>query len=374
MSRSPVSNRTFHDVTSLARSTDVLAPAATAGATCRPVDGILDAIGSTPLIRLSRFLDRSDIALYAKVEYFNPGGSMKDRPAAEMLRCAIECGQVGPDTLVVESSSGNMGIGLAQACRYHGLRFRCVVDPRTQEHNLKILRAYGAEIDLVAEPDEKTGDFLTARLRRVREIIASEPDAYWPNQYANENNPRAHQMGTMREIDEALSGEVDLVFVATSSTGTVRGCAEYLRAHDRDTSIVAVDAFGSVLFGGRPADRHIPGLGAGVVPPLAKGRRYDDVTRVTALDCVVGCRRLVDREGILVGGSAGGVVNTIRHYAPALAPGTTCVAVLGDSGTRYLDSVYSDAWVETELGCTPNELQRAVSEPDPIWTPSSLAS
>ena len=334
-----------------------------------PVDGVLGAIGNTPLIRLSRFLDRDDIELYAKIECLNPGGSMKDRPAAQMLRNAIETGRVGADTLVVESSSGNMGIGLAQACRFYGLRFRCVIDPRTEDHNVKILRAYGAEIELVSEPDPETGDLLTARLRRVREIVASERNAYWPNQYANHNNPLAHEVGTMREIDEALSGAIDVLFVATSSTGTARGCAEYLRAHNRDTSVVAVDAFGSVLFGGRSHPRQIPGLGAGIVPPLAKSRRYDDVVRVTALDCVIGCRRLVAREGILVGGSAGGVVNAIRRCAPALAPGTRCVAILADSGTRYLDSVYSDDWVNAELNCSPEQLNRAVDAPDPtcVW-------
>lgn len=348
--------------------------ARTTNPTPGPVEGILDAIGATPLVRLSRFLDRPDIDLYAKLECLNPGGSMKDRPANEMLRRAIATGEIGPDTLIVESSSGNMGIGLAQACRYHGLRFRCVIDGRTEEHNVKILRAYGAEIDLVTEPDAATGDLLAARLARVREILASEPDAYWPNQYANEHNPLAHQLGTMREIDEALSGTADYVFVATSSTGTARGCDEYLRAHHRSTAIVAVDAWGSVLFGGPPQPRHIPGLGAGVVPPLADRGRFSDVLHVSALDCVVGCRRLVEREGILAGGSAGGVVNAVRRRAPDLAPGTTCVAILGDSGTRYLDSLYSDEWVHSRLGVAPADLRAAVSAPDACRSSAAAAS
>ena len=348
--------------------------AAATPVTGRPVEGILEAIGGTPLVRLSRFLDRSDIELYAKVECLNPGGSMKDRPAAEMLREAIATGQVGPDTLVVESSSGNMGIGLAQACRYHGLRFRCVIDPRTEELNVKIMRAYGAEIDLVTEPDKATGDLLAARLNRVREILASERDAYWPNQYANLHNPLAHQLGTMREIDEALAGTADCVFVATSSTGTARGCDEYLRARNRSTSIVAVDAYGSVLFGGRPQPRHIPGLGAGIMPPLAEQDRFPDVVHVTAVDCVVGCRRLVEREGILAGGSAGGVVQAIRQRSPLLAPGTKCVVILGDSGTRYLDSVYSDEWVHSRLGLAPDDLRAAVRAPDPVRSDAEPAA
>lgn len=339
-----------------------------------PVDGILGAIGSTPLVRLSRFLDREDIELYAKIESLNPGGSMKDRPAAMMLNRAIETGRVGPKTLVVESSSGNMGIGLAQACRYHGVRFRCVIDPRAAQQNVQIMRAYGAEIELVTEPDKETGDLLVARLQRVREILASEADAYWPNQYANATNALSHRNGTMREIDEALGGSQDVVFVATSSTGTMRGCADYLRSHGRSAGLIAVDAVGSVLFGGRAAPRQIPGLGAGIVPPLAKNARHDDVVRVSAIDCVVGCRRLIDREGILAGGSAGGVASAIRRFTPLLPEGSVCVAVLADSGTRYLDTVYSDEWVESELGVSPDEVQRAVAEPDPVAIGTGLAS
>lgn len=335
-------------------------------------DNVLDVIGKTPLVRLHRFLDRRDIELYAKLEYLNPGGSMKDRPAARMLADAISSGQVGRGTLVVESSSGNMGIGLAQACRYHGLRFRCVIDRRTQDHNVKILRAYGAEVEVVEEPDPATGDLLTARLGRVREILATEPDAFWPNQYSNANNPLAHQLGTMSEIDDALSGRIDHVFVATSSTGTARGCAAHLRSRGRATSVVAVDAVGSVLFGGRPAERKIPGLGAGIEPPLARNQRFSDLVRVSAVDCVVGCRRLIDREGILAGGSAGGVLHAVRHQAASMPSGSRCVAILADSGTRYLDSVYSDDWVEHELGVGPADLAALASAPDP--TPTRLES
>jgi cysteine synthase len=130
-------------------------------------DGVLSSIGHTPLIRLNRLMPFAGFRLYAKLEAFNPGGSIKDRPALLILQEALRSGTVRPGTVVVESSSGNMGIGLAQACRYHGLRFICVVDSRTSEQNLRVLRSYGAEIDLVTEPDPASGELLQARLNRV---------------------------------------------------------------------------------------------------------------------------------------------------------------------------------------------------------------
>ncbi len=321
-----------------------------------PVDGIIEAIGRTPLVRLSQFLDRDDIDLYAKLEYLNPGGSMKDRPAARMLRQALADGLIGPDSVIVESSSGNTAIGIAQFCAVHHLRFRCVVDTRTQAQNMAILRAYGTEIDVVTEPDAVTGDFLRARLDRVQHLLETIPHSFWPNQYANLDNPRSHQHGTMFEIDAALEGDVDIVFVATSSTGTAGGCADYIRQHRLRTTVVAVDAVGSVLFGGHRAARKIPGLGAGTVPALARDRSFDQVERVTDLACVAGCRRLVRTEGILAGGSAGGVLQTIRALSPTLEPGSRLVAVLADSGTRYLDTVYNDDWVLDQLGATTERL------------------
>lgn len=329
------------------------------GSPCAPeiAQGVLEAIGATPLVQLTRYLDRSDIKLYAKLESHNPGGSAKDRPALQMLREAIESGKVNGATTIIESSSGNMGIGLAQACRYYGLRFVCVVDPRAQAQNLSIIRALGGETELVAKPLE--GDFLAARLARVSQLLETIPNSYWPNQYANTENPKAHELGTVREIDDALAGKVDYLFVATSSTGTIQGCRNYLRARGRKTQVVAVDACGSVLFGGTAGRRMIPGLGAGREPALARHQSFQHVHRVTDLDCVVGCRRAAAKEAMLVGGSSGGVLEAIRSAQDPLA-GKTCVAILHDSGTRYLDTVFNDQWVQQELGVSTKDLARMV--------------
>ncbi|QDT11921.1 2,3-diaminopropionate biosynthesis protein SbnA [Planctomycetes bacterium K23_9] len=320
--------------------------------------GVLDAIGNTPLVRFDRFLGRSDIRLFAKLEYANPGGSAKDRPARLMIEQALRRGDIHAGSTIIESSSGNMGIGLAQACRYHGLSFVCVVDPRAQSQNLEIIKALGGRIELVTLP--LNGDFLAARIAKVCQLLEETPDSYWPNQYANPDNPRSHCEGTVREIDDALGDELDVLFVATSSTGTAQGCRDYLRQRGRHVEVVAVDSVGSVLFGGSSGPRMIPGLGAGKEPALAKGQAFDRVARVSDLDCVVGCRRLAQREAVLVGGSAGGVLLTVDRMKEQLA-GKTCAAVLHDSGTRYLQTVFNDQWVAETLNCSSERLKQLVS-------------
>lgn len=324
------------------------------------VNGVLEAIGNTPLIRLSRYLDDPSIDLLVKLESANPGGSAKDRPARQMLEHARNTGRIDGDTVIIESSSGNMGIGLAQACRYHDLDFVCVVDPHAQPQNIAIMRALGARIETVTR--EVGGSFLGARLERVQQLQREIPNSFWPNQYANRQNAIAHDLGTIREIDRQLQGEFDYLFVATSSTGTAQGCRRFLHDHHRQTKIIAVDAVGSVLFGGIPGPRHIPGLGAGREPALARHQSFDGVFRVSDVECVVGCRRAVIREALLVGGSAGGVLEAIRTMQDELA-GSRCVAILHDSGTRYLDTVFDDGWVETVLDVRPEELAHRINQP-----------
>lgn len=312
--------------------------------------GILDAIGRTPLVRLDRVSPGGRLNVYAKLEGHNPGGSAKDRPALGILRRGIEVGAVRPDTVVVESSSGNMGIGLAQVCRYLGLRFICIVDARTTEQHIGILRAYGAEVDVVTVPDPETGEFLPARLKRVRELLASFESSFWPDQFGNEENPASHREGTIREIVAELGGEVDYVFCATSTCGTLRGCADYLRRNELPTRVVAVDALGSVIFGGPKAERIIPGLGSGLLPGVFRPELAYRYTHVTNLDCVVGCRRLVKREALLAGGSAGGVFTAFERLQEELPEGATCVLIFCDRGERYLDTIYSDDWVRQRFG------------------------
>lgn len=273
------------------------------------------------------------------------------------LKCSLKRGEISKETTIIESSSGNMGIGLAQACRYYGLRFICVVDPRAQKQNLKIIEALGGNIDLVTEP--LGGEFLTARISRVCELLEMIPNAHWINQYGNRDNPLAHCQTTIREIDDTLDGDFDVLFVATSSTGTAQGCRDYLRKRGHHADVIAVDAEGSVLFGGLPGRRLIPGLGAGKEPALAVSQVFEHVVRVSDLECVVGCRRMAAREAMLVGGSAGGVLMAVDRLKQQMA-GKRCVAILHDSGTRYLDTVFDNDWVHQSLNCSGNELRQLV--------------
>lgn len=316
-------------------------------------NSVLDAVGNTPLIRMSRVLADAPFETYAKFEGLNPGGSIKDRPARLIIQEALETGDVGAGTVVVESSSGNMGIGLAQACRYYGLRFICVVDPNATAQNLRILQAYGAEVSRVDSPDLATGEWLPARLTRVRELLDAHPKSFWPNQYSNLGNPRSHALTTMAEIDAALSGRVDVLFCATSTCGVLRGCIDYIRAHDLPTMVYAVDAVGSMIFGTEKAKRLIPGMGAGRKPELFRDDLADAVVQVSDIECVAGCRRLLHDEALFAGGSSGGILSAILRSRDAIPSGATCVAVLPDRGERYLDTVYCDAWVEAHLGALP---------------------
>jgi len=311
--------------------------------------GILSAIGNSPLVRLTHIFPTAQFSLFAKLEATNPGGSIKDRAAFTIIAEAMRQGQVKPGTTIIESSSGNMGIGLAQVCAYMGLRFICVVDPKTTSQNIGLLKAYGAEVDLVAEPDPRTGEFLQARIDRVQTLLGYISDSYWPNQYANRYNAIAHHQ-TMHEIVTALEGNLDYLFCATSTCGTVRGCAEYVQTHNLRTKIVAVDAIGSVIFGGKASKRLIPGHGASRRPELYQQDMVYECIFVSDLDCVVGCRRLVRHEAIMAGGSSGAVITAVEQIRHTIPNDATCVAILPDRGERYLDTIYSDSWVSEHFG------------------------
>jgi len=312
-------------------------------------EGILATIGNTPLVLLNRLFDDIDFQLYAKMESFNPGGSCKDRPAFAIIRQALNSGELREGSVVIESSSGNMGIGLAQACSFYGLRLICVVDPKTTTQNIRLIKAYGGEVDMVKHPDPVTGEYLQARIDRVNELLSIYEDSVWPNQYANLHNPLAHHQ-TMREIDLALDGAVDYVFCATSTCGTMRGCVEYVRENNLHTQVIAVDAVGSVIFGGKSGKRLIPGHGAAIMPPLFQPDLADRCVRVTDLDCVINCRRLARQEAILAGGSSGAVVSAVSMMRDEIHAGANCVMVLADRGERYLDTIYCDEWVEAHFG------------------------
>lgn len=322
---------------------------------------VLSTIGNTPVVRLSRVMKDAQFHLYAKLESFNPGGSIKDRAAISIISNAMESGQLEPGSTVIESSSGNMGIGLAQACAYFGFRFVCVIDPKATIKNIEVLRAYGAKIDLVSQPDPATGQFLQARINRVKMLLEVTPDSFWPDQYSNIYNAIAHRQ-TMHEIVTQMDGKIDYLFCAASTCGTLTGCGEYVRENNLPIKIVAVDAIGSVIFGGKHAKRLIPGHGAAVRPKLYRPDLVDQYVKVSDLDCVIGCRRLIKEEAILAGGSSGGVLMAIERLKGELPEDSVVVAIFADRGERYLDTIYSDEWVTRHFGDVSCVLQHEVQE------------
>lgn len=311
--------------------------------------GILQTIGRTPLVRLSKVFKEAHFQLYAKLESFNPAGSMKDRPALNIISRGVESGLIGPETVIIESSSGNMGIGLAQVCSYYGLRFICVVDAKITSQNIKMLKAYGAEVDQVMDADPVTGEYLQARINRVKALLGEYEQSFWPNQYANVYNPNAHHQ-TMREVVAELGPEIDYIFCAVSTCGTIRGCSEYIREHGLKTRVLAVDAVGSVIWGGPSAKRLIPGHGAAVRPQLYQECLAQECLHMTDLESIIGCRRLAQQEAILAGGSSGAILMAVDRFKDRIEPDAVCVVILPDRGERYLDTIYSDSWIMEHFG------------------------
>ena len=300
--------------------------------------------------------DNKTIDLYAKLEYLNPGGSAKDRSGYNMILSALQTGKINQDSVIIESSPGNLGVALAQVCLLMHLRFVCVVDVKTTESNKRLLKAYGAEIDCVTEPDLETGEYLLARIKRVNQLLKEIPNSYRPNQYANIHNPEGHRPA-MEEIIDSLGFVPDYIFCAVSTCGTIRGYSEYIKNHNLHTKVIAVDAVGSVIFGTERGKRLIPGHGAAVVPALYYDGMADDFIQVTDSDCVIGCKKLLKREGIFAGGSTGAIVRGLEKYMDKIPDGSSVVFVVHDRGERYLDTVYSDEWIGEKLGFNINEIE-----------------
>jgi N-(2-amino-2-carboxyethyl)-L-glutamate synthase len=315
---------------------------------------IVSAIGGTPLIALDRLFGQQHFRVFGKCERFNPAGSIKDRAALSMVTRALAEGDLVPGvSTVVESTSGNLGIALAQICNFYGLDLILVTDPKVTAQNAALMRAYGARLEMVDQRDPETGEYLPVRLRRVRELLGSTPRAWWPDQYGNLSNPAAHH-ATMGEIVASLADRIDYLFLAAGTCGTLRGCAEYIQGNNLPIRVIAVDSVNSAIFGDPAAwerghARRIPGHGAAVAPALLRDGLADRVIKVTDAECVAGCRELLARESILAGGSSGAVISALRRSASWIEPGATCVALLPDGGDRYLDTIYSDAWVAENI-------------------------
>lgn len=309
--------------------------------------GILSCIGNTPLVRLARLFHHTPTAIYGKLEMFNPGGSIKDRTAYNILKNALDAGRIHPGTTVIESTSGNMGIGLARVCHFLGLKLILVTDPHINEMTVSILKTFNAEVVTVHEHDGK-GGYLSTRLEKVQQLLTEIPNSFWPDQYHNMDNPLAHDE-TYAEIVAALGRDPDYMFVSTSTCGTLRGLGDAIAKRNARTKLIAVDAQGSVIFGDEPQNRIIPGMGASRLSDFLIHQQVDSVVLISDRETVEGCHQLLKTESILAGGSSGAIVKAMEKTLPQMPKGATVVAIFADNGERYLKTIYSEAWIQEQF-------------------------
>jgi cysteine synthase A len=301
--------------------------------------------------------------LFLKCEGFNFAGSVKLKAATSMVEAAERDGLLHPGSVLVESSSGNLGVALSMIAASRGYHFVCVTDSRCNLATKRLMEALGAEVHTIVEPDPVSG-FLGARLDRVRELLESDDRFVWLNQYSNSNAWKAHFRTTGPAIARQFP-QLDVLFVGAGTTGTLMGCARFFRQWHRRVRIVAVDSVGSIAFGAQPARRMIPGLGTGVRPELLDESLVDDVVWVEESDTVRSCHRLA-RRGFLFGGSTGTVVSGATSWLRRhdRCDELTAVALAPDLGERYLDTVYQANWVQELYGYDVLE--------EPEFTGSSL--
>jgi cysteine synthase A len=295
----------------------------------------------TPIVQLKS----PGINLFAKIEHCSMLGSIKDRSALWILKSAIARGDIHAETTIVESSSGNFALALAMLCRLLGIRFIPVIDPNVSALNESVLRTICDTVIKVEERDE-TGGFLKTRLAKVKAICRSHPDAYWPNQYANQDGMLGHYHLTAGSICRAFS-QLDIVFIPVSTGGTVAGVSRRLKEHFPHITIVAVDAEGSVAFGGKPKKRHLSGVGSSIVPELLALAQIDEVVIVPEAETIHSCRELLYNHGLFVGASSGTAYAAVKHFLPRMRgiERPNVMFLCPDRGTAYVDTVYSDDWV-----------------------------
>lgn len=306
-------------------------------------DNILQAIGRTPLIRLSRVAAGLEATLLAKVESLNPGGSIKDRIALAMIEDAERRGRLAPGGTIVEATAGNTGVGIALVAALKGYRCIFVLPDKMSEDKRSLLRAFGAEIVITptAVPPDSPENYNNVADRLAREI----PGAFRPAQFANPLNPDAHYRTTGPEIWADTEGRIDVLVAGIGTGGTISGTGRYLKERNPDLVVVGADPEGSILSGDSPHPYLVEGIGEDFIPRTFDRQVVDEMIRVSDADSFAMARRLAREEGLLVGGSAGTAVVAAVRYAARLPPGKQVVVILPDTGRNYLTGFHSDAWM-----------------------------
>ena len=293
---------------------------------------ITELIGGTPLVRLNRLSKPGGATIYAKVESFNPGGSIKDRICLNMINEAERLGKLKPGGTIVEPTSGNTGIGLALVAAVRGYKLILVMPESMSMERASLLSSYGAQLVLTAAWEGMKGS-----IKEAESIVAQNPSYYMPDQFSNPANPEMHRKTTGPEIVDALDGRVDALVAAVGTGGTITGCGEVIRQRNPAAKIVAVEPAGSpVLSGGDPGPHKIQGIGAGFIPKVLNRTLLDRVVTVTDDEAYQTAKLLAKKEGLLVGISAGANVFAAQKIAEELGPGKNVVTILCDTGERYI--------------------------------------
>lgn len=327
------------------------------------MNSILDLCGQTPIIQLNNINSQQQAKIFIKLERMNASGSIKDRPAKYIIEKAEQVGHLRPGGTIIESSSGNFGIACAMIAAAKGYKVIILIDPKTTSANRALLNVYGAKTIIVTEKDDN-GSYHKTRIAMAKRLHQEIPNSFWPNQCFNLDNSAAHYHFTAPEILQQCHGKVDFFITAVSTGGQIGGMSRYFREHSPNTKIIAVDALGSTIFGGKDQSYLLPGVGLGWTPAnITDLSHIDAIFKIHDEDTFLTCRALAKYEGILVGGSTGAATIAALHLSQHLTPDKHIVCISADSGERYLDTIYNDQWLlqhGLQTNCSIAELnQRA---------------
>ncbi len=303
----------------------------------------LDAIGHTPLVRLNKVVDGAPCLVLAKVEYMNPGGSVKDRPSLEMLNAAENAGLLKPGGTIVEPTSGNTGSGLAMAAAIRGYRCILVMPDKMSKEKIDLLRAYGAEV--VVTPTNVPADSPESYYGVANRLASEIPGAFQPNQFHNHHNPDAHYHTTGPEIWEQTNGTITHLVAGIGTGGTISGTARFLKEKNPKIHVVGADPEGSIYSGDTPRSYAVEGIGMNYLPETVDLKVIDEMVRVPDRDSFLMARRITREEGLLVGGSSGTAAVAACKLAATLPADAVVVVILPDSGRGYMSKIFNDEWM-----------------------------
>jgi 2,3-diaminopropionate biosynthesis protein SbnA len=322
-------------------------------------------IGDTPMVPVYLAIKGRLRKVHLKLEGANPAGSVKVRTASALVRDLEERGQLREDAIILESTSGNLGVAISMIARARGYRFLAIVDPKTTEENRARMQAFGAKIETMRRADE-TGGYLLARLERVRQLLEQSPRYVWTNQYGNQANPLIHYTWTGPEIYQQMHMRIDAIFIAVSTGGTLAGIGRYLREVSPRTRVIGVDVYGSVIFGTPPGPRKLTGIGASRPSSFLTPDLYDRHMLVHDEEAFAFCRELYEATTIKVGGSSGAALAACAHYLAEHPEILEVVCICPDTGENYATTIYDDGWLQqadVSLDGALGEVERIVREP-----------